>query len=274
MKCLLKLSKKFLLLILMIVFPINSFAAVSVSDGSAFVSKSEFSATINNISNRMSIMENTLDAKIDSLVSSYLSRNGIWNGEKQTLINNVINFPTPTWDSTLTIHSGSKNIVNMVTNSSNYDIFTSTKSGMLTLNISYRAETSNATQRYWGYTSLTSNLNYKHIFDDNISIYMNVYEKSTNTLMASYLFGSSSGVLQTPPTMDGSNIHTNAQMYMVIVPFPGSSMYNSMIFFVEKNKTYYGKIQAQASIGYLTSLTGYQRITGTCRVRFRDSYVY
>ena len=78
------LSKRIILFLLIIVFPINGFAAVSVSDGSAFVSKSEFSSTINNISNRVSTIENTLDAKIDSLVSSYLSRNGIWNGEKQT----------------------------------------------------------------------------------------------------------------------------------------------------------------------------------------------
>ena len=81
---LIRLSKKIILLVLMIAVPINSFAAVSVSDGSAFVSKSEFSSTINNLSNRVSTIENTLDAKIDSLVSSYLSRNGIWNGEKQT----------------------------------------------------------------------------------------------------------------------------------------------------------------------------------------------
>ena len=80
---------------LIIIFPIQSFAAVSVSDGSAFVSKSEFTSTINNISNRMSIMENTLDAKIDSLVSSYLSRNGIWNGDKQTFEN------TSTWASVI-----------------------------------------------------------------------------------------------------------------------------------------------------------------------------
>ena len=86
MKYILKLSKKFLLLALMIVLPINNFAAVSVSDGSAFVSKSEFSASLNNMSNRISIIENTLDAKIDSLVSSYLSRNGIWNGDKQTVV--------------------------------------------------------------------------------------------------------------------------------------------------------------------------------------------
>ena len=62
---------------------INSVAAISVSDGSAFVTKAEFAADLNNLSNRMSTLENSLDAKIDSLVSSYLSRNGIWNGEKQ-----------------------------------------------------------------------------------------------------------------------------------------------------------------------------------------------
>ena len=65
---------------------INSLAAISVSDGSAFVTKAEFAADLNNLSNRMSSLENSLDAKIDSLVSSYLSRNGIWNGEKQTFL--------------------------------------------------------------------------------------------------------------------------------------------------------------------------------------------
>ena len=70
-------------LIISVVIPTN--AAVSVSDGSAFVTKAEFSADLNNLSNRMASLENSLDAKIDSLVSSYLTRNGIWNGAKQTL---------------------------------------------------------------------------------------------------------------------------------------------------------------------------------------------
>ena len=61
-------------------------AAVSVSDGSAFVTKAEFSADLNNLSNRMAQLENSLDAKIDSLVSSYLTRNGIWNGASQVLL--------------------------------------------------------------------------------------------------------------------------------------------------------------------------------------------
>ena len=68
---------------------INSVAAISVSDGSAFVTKAEFAADLNNLSNRMSTLENSLDAKIDSLVSSYLSRNGIWNGETQIINKNT-----------------------------------------------------------------------------------------------------------------------------------------------------------------------------------------
>ncbi len=80
-----KIFKLFVSLCLIIsISLINSIAAISVSDGSAFVTKAEFAADLNNLSNRMSSLENSLDAKIDSLVSSYLSRNGIWNGEKQT----------------------------------------------------------------------------------------------------------------------------------------------------------------------------------------------
>ena len=60
-------------------------AGTQVSDGSAFVTKSELSYRLNNLSNRMSILENSLDSRIDTLVSSYLTRNGIWNGAKQTL---------------------------------------------------------------------------------------------------------------------------------------------------------------------------------------------
>ena len=48
--------------------------------------KAEFAADLNNLSNRMAQLENSLDAKIDSLVSSYLTRNGIWNGAKQEIV--------------------------------------------------------------------------------------------------------------------------------------------------------------------------------------------
>ena len=80
-----KVFKTILILSLCLGITLPSNAAVSVSDGSAFVTKSEFEADVNNLSNRMAQLENSLDAKIDSLVSAYLTRNGIWNGAKQTL---------------------------------------------------------------------------------------------------------------------------------------------------------------------------------------------
>ena len=77
-----KMFKTILVLSLCIGVVLPTNAAVSVSDGSAFVTKAEFAADLNNLSNRMAQLENSLDAKIDSLVSSYLTRNGIWNGAR------------------------------------------------------------------------------------------------------------------------------------------------------------------------------------------------
>lgn len=87
------MKKKILAIFIIIMITIPSYARVSVSDGSAFISKNEFSRSLNNLSTRLSIMENNMDAKIDSLVSTYLSRNGIWSGEKQT-----INTTAATWE--------------------------------------------------------------------------------------------------------------------------------------------------------------------------------
>ena len=67
-----------------ITLPVNA-GSVSVSDGSAFISKSEMSYELNNLSNRMTQLENSLDSRIDSLVSSYLTRNGVWNANKQKI---------------------------------------------------------------------------------------------------------------------------------------------------------------------------------------------
>ena len=85
-----RMFKKILIISMCMGLTIPTNAAVSVSDGSAFVTKAEFSADLNNLSNRMAQLENSLDAKIDSLVSSYLTRNGIWNGATQELKNYYI----------------------------------------------------------------------------------------------------------------------------------------------------------------------------------------
>ena len=79
-----RIYKTTISILLCLAFTMPANAAISVSDGSAFVTKAEFSADLNNLSNRMAQLENSLDAKIDSLVSAYLTKNGIWNGAKQT----------------------------------------------------------------------------------------------------------------------------------------------------------------------------------------------
>ena len=64
---------------------------VQVSDGSAFITKSEMAYQLNNISERMAKLENSLDSRIDSLVSSYLTRNGIWSGSSQSISSTATN---------------------------------------------------------------------------------------------------------------------------------------------------------------------------------------
>ena len=118
-----KLFKTILVLSLCIGISLPTNAAVSVSDGSAFVTKAEFAADLNNLSNRMAQLENSLDAKIDSLVSSYLTRNGIWNGAKQILTTNYfVDFAAPVSGTTYSSTQLSKNVDGFRGESGTYDI--------------------------------------------------------------------------------------------------------------------------------------------------------
>ena len=80
-----KVLKSIIMSLVLLSYCASNYAAVSVSDGSAFVTKSEFSTDLNNLENRVSQIEKKKKKKIDGLVSSYLSRNGIWNGSKQDI---------------------------------------------------------------------------------------------------------------------------------------------------------------------------------------------
>ena len=112
---------------------------VSVSDGSAFITKSEMSYQLNNLSNRMTQLENSLDSKIDSLVSSYLTRNGVWNGVKQTLTKKkIVDFWTTAsipvtydWKSNLATGALTEGVEYKLRNNSWTLINSCNKSGML-----------------------------------------------------------------------------------------------------------------------------------------------
>ena len=140
-----KIFKLFVCLLLILsTSSVNSLAAISVSDGSAFVTKAEFAADLNNLSNRMSSLENSLDAKIDSLVSSYLSRNGIWNGEKQNV--NILYFNTRKGMKSSAVviepkNAGEDNLSSAVFNSEMLDsTITFSKSGLTVLKYNFTNE--------------------------------------------------------------------------------------------------------------------------------------
>lgn len=89
-----KLLKKILTFPLIFALSFPTFSAVSVSDGSAFVSKSEYVSLMTNASSRVSSLENSIDKNIYEIVSSYLNKYGIWNGAKQTLLFTTVNCGT------------------------------------------------------------------------------------------------------------------------------------------------------------------------------------
>lgn len=80
------LIKRLFILNLIFTLSFPTYSAISVSDGSAFVTKAEFQKDKNNLDQRVKYIKNSLNTKIDNIVSSYLSRNGIWNREAQTLL--------------------------------------------------------------------------------------------------------------------------------------------------------------------------------------------
>ena len=228
-----------------ITLPTN--AAVSVSDGSAFITKSEFDADVNNLSNRMAYLENSLDAKIDSLVSSYLTRNGIWNGEKQTLEFNIIadfwrNFTLTglyyTWKSLPSMPSSLTPGVMATLRSGSYDLVKNvTKTGMLfgTLDVLTGYDYA---KKAVPTASGTDGRNYYYSNDGsrkfNNPYVTNCCEVSfwINGICVYSLVPVSSGVIRNIAT--GSDRNNGAAASLYFVPKPGR--YNFMFFVSKEDK--------------------------------------
>ena len=129
---------------------LNTHAAVIVSDGSAFITKSEFKALVNEASGRIEALELHADSQIDTLVNSFLGRNNIWHPQKQELNANTTMELKPC-DITLSNKSatGNKTIVD-----SRICIDEIKKSGMMVISLFYRAKDTSAAGKTfrWGYT--------------------------------------------------------------------------------------------------------------------------
>ena len=223
-----------------ITLPTN--AAVSVSDGSAFVTKSEFSSNLNNLTNRMAQLENSLDAKIDSLVSSYLTRNGIWNGAKQEVL--LVK------DDILPKKVTSSNyqaVVNDTLASGTY-IDSLNKSGMFVCTYSYRNKNGvNDNRTRWGYSGNMRNED-NHCSDNGLFLTLNMFEKSGSITNQKY----SSVFLSTLgwPAARGTIL-----TYNLYFGLPTSEVYGNVLFFVSKGNEIQYEVREIAHFYNVASIT-------------------
>ena len=81
-----KIAKRFIAFCMVIIFSVNSFAAiVADNDGSAFVTKAEFEALKDDFAKQVQSYEDSIVGKIDGAIAAYLA--GIRTGRKSALDN-------------------------------------------------------------------------------------------------------------------------------------------------------------------------------------------
>ena len=69
-----KIFKRAMALFIIVIINFNSYAAViSSNDGSAFITKAEFDALVNDFNSRIEDYERSIDAKIDGAIAEYLA---------------------------------------------------------------------------------------------------------------------------------------------------------------------------------------------------------
>lgn len=123
-----KYIKNFLCVIMICSFVLPAYASLSASDGSAFVTKGEFDSALADFNSRLTTFEAGINSKIDSQVTTYLDRNGIWSGQKQDILwaSNTHKFPmqevvnvtkaTCTWRGAATDTTSYTNAANTIAN--------------------------------------------------------------------------------------------------------------------------------------------------------------
>ena len=87
-----RVFKRALVLFIIVIINFNSFSAVvSSNDGSAFITKAEFDALVNDFNSRIEDYEKSIDAKIDGAIAEYLAGLATTiSVENKTLFYNVV----------------------------------------------------------------------------------------------------------------------------------------------------------------------------------------
>lgn len=239
--------------------------SVNVSDGSAFITKSELAYKLNNLSNRMTQLENSLDSKIDTLVSSYLTRNGIWNGTVQSITTeaNAEHSFVSDWGSG---NVGTTNFV--VTHFDEAVILNTTKSGLLFGSFAY-GNKHKGDPNNWYYGGYMSSRN-GWAWDHNCSIQLSFYEKDQGS--TTQTVGELKTVIRIGDSLGGMNWDSAAYTFIAI-PMPNWNVIPFQ-FFVEKNKEIWWKWTDSVSLYMASGFNSMSFEGSTMRVKFDEIRVY
>ena len=250
-----RIFKTILVLSLCVGISLPTNAAVSVSDGSAFVTKAEFAADLNNLSNRMAQLENSLDAKIDSLVSSYLTRNGIWNGSKQQILQSYYDLEQP---SLTKLKANTAHDLKQI--GSKKAIYISDKSGMAMTSYTYKSISSSVYKHSWGYISMSFGAN--DLYDNGMVLSNNIIDQD-DIIKSSIVLGSATGCINRT-----SNSTWNL---LVAVPEGGSRLVHT--YFVSKGDSIYFQLRCNGTI-YSTHDNNSLRHNGEIRLVDIETNIY
>ena len=217
---------------------IPSNAAVSVSDGSAFITSAEFNADLNNLSNRMATLENSIDAKIDSLVSSYLTRNGIWNGEKQEISDASQDEYDFTPDFTIG-NVGTK--VQIYEQFKDKIVLQTTKTGMVFGTFAYGNHHNGVANNWYYGISNQSNGKPGWVWDCNFVVTLSFYETDANVNLSFDTNGNptngiAKSTIEIGKALGMQNYDGSGALLLLAIPLPEWNVMPFM-FFTEKGKT-------------------------------------
>lgn len=258
-----------------ITIPVN--AAVSVSDNSAFITKAEALAVAQSLSERIIVLENTVDEKIDNLITAYLERNGVWNAQEQVRMNytktvGLSNISTDGWGNA--IGTATMFVDKFIANTSKSGVFSATAkydgveySGELNLcRLGYQASTPN---RMWSNSSYYVTLSiYEDNTEDRASHTASNF-KNFAELRYTIIIGSAMGQRRT----------TNDTSYLICcfnLPSTGNYMLRPITFFTQKDSSLWWEMASHYKftqlVGSVSAITTNQS-GGKIRIEMTDPII-
>ena len=238
--------KKFVALFLILCFITPCYASLSASDGSAFVTKGEFDSAMTDFNSRLTTFEAGINSKIDSQVSSFLDRNGIWSGATQTLINATrdVNMPA------CAVSGGSGSVSSKVFEK--VLIEKCSKPGMVFIKWYYVAKNTPGTGRSGmiGYFFNAKNYGISGA-DAGSSLYINFTCAQPNVTQVQKC---SLKIFSDIGFVDRSPYDWTSVLRATVYRFPKNKVYTTSEFFVAKNDIVQWNASAQAKFGNTASV--------------------